>query len=114
MHGEGSFYYVNGDEYKGAFKNGTMHGQGRYTEANGDRYEGEWKDGVREGRGIRTFADGEFLVSRFAGDVSVGEAAICSADRQKAWQMRDGNLHDVVEISLERAEQIAAQIDKAL
>ena len=113
MHGEGQYWFVNGDEYKGHYKNGLHEGHGVYTDASGDKYEGEWKMGVREGRGIKTFADGEFMISRFAGDVPVGDAAVWSADRKEAWLIKDGNLADVKEISLEEADRVAERLDKA-
>lgn len=112
MHGQGTYWFVSGDKYVGAYKNGLQDGQGVYTEAGGDSYSGEWKMGVREGRGIKTFADGEFMVSRFAGDVPIGDAAVWSADRQQAWLIKDGNLGDVKVITLEEAEAVAERIDK--
>ena len=58
---------------------------------------------MREGVGIKTLADGELIVSRYVGDVSVGEAAVYSADRTQAWAIKDGNLQDVKGISLGEA-----------
>ena len=43
-HGQGSYYYANGDRYKGHFKDDTLHGQGVFEWAVGARYEGQWKD----------------------------------------------------------------------
>lgn len=111
MHGEGTMWYSSGDVYKGSWQHGLYHGNGVYTEAAGDTYSGEWKKGVREGRGIKTFGEGEFMVSRFAGDVPVGDAAVWSADRTQAWLIKDGRLDDVTEVSLADAEKITRQID---
>ena len=52
------------------------------------------------------------MVSRFAGDVPVGDAAVWSADRKQAWLIKDGRLEDVTEISLEEAGKVAERIDR--
>ncbi|KOO21582.1 radial spoke head 1-like protein [Chrysochromulina tobinii] len=113
MHGEGTMWYASGDVYKGTWQHGLYSGHGVYKEASsGDQYSGEWKQGVREGKGIKTFGDGEFMVSRFAGDVPIGDAAVWSADRTQAWLIKDGRLDDVTEISLKEADNITELIDK--
>ena len=66
---------------------------------------------MREGVGIKTLTDGELVVSRYVGDVSVGEAAVYSADRTQAWAIKDGSLQDVKEISLGEAQRIRERIE---
>jgi hypothetical protein len=72
----------------------------------------------RIGRGALTYPNGEAEVGTFAatnGETEVGtgrragEGARWSADRQKAWRMKDGK--EVAECSLEDAAAIAAAID---
>ncbi len=50
--------------------NGDPHGNGTYYYANGDRYEGSWNDGSTHGQGVLYFSngwsiDGEFEHGRF-------------------------------------------------
>lgn len=43
MHGEGKYWYGNGDEYEGDWCNGTMQGNGKYKfTSKKDFYDGEW------------------------------------------------------------------------
>ena len=44
-HGEGTFYFSNGDVYRGEFRDGMRHGHGLHRYANGDTYEGEFYRG---------------------------------------------------------------------
>jgi hypothetical protein len=44
MHGQGTFTWSKGDEYKGQWQFGKMHGHGTKKMANGDSYDGEWKN----------------------------------------------------------------------
>ena len=50
IEGEGKITYEGGDNYEGAFLNGSRHGKGRYTWVSGDCYDGEYKDGKRLGK----------------------------------------------------------------
>ena len=58
-HGQGKFFYFNGDKFVGEYKNGKRHGQGTYFYANGDKYEGEYKNGVSNGQGKYTYKGGK-------------------------------------------------------
>lgn len=40
--GFGVEVFVNGDKYKGEYKNGKFHGKGKYVWANGSCYEGQF------------------------------------------------------------------------
>ena len=50
-HGQGIFYFENGDKYDGSWNHDVMEGYGTYYFANGDKYEGFFKNNVFEGRG---------------------------------------------------------------
>ena len=41
--------FIDGDEFKGEFKNDEKHGFGTYTFADGRRYEGHYKNGKESG-----------------------------------------------------------------
>ena len=45
LHGQGKYYYANGDFYQGEFLNDLPHGQGVYVLANGNIYSGVWEQG---------------------------------------------------------------------
>lgn len=45
--------------YQGSVKDGKRHGQGIYFFDNGDIYDGEWRKGRKEGFGTYQFSDGK-------------------------------------------------------
>jgi hypothetical protein len=49
--GHGVFVSVEGDLYKGTFRNDISHGRGVYVWPDGQVYLGDYVDGVREGKG---------------------------------------------------------------
>lgn len=52
-HGQGIYYYINGDTYNGAWYKGFRHGLGTYLFKEFDvTYFGTWKDGRMDGPGI--------------------------------------------------------------
>ena len=65
----GSSEFINGIEYVGEWKDGTMHGKGIATDANKNKYTGEFKDGLKSGYGLIVFSNG----SSYAGDWKEGE-----------------------------------------
>ncbi len=71
-HGEGVFYYNNGDFYEGDVVNGFAHGTGLLKFSYGDTYEGSFINGYFQGYGVYIFADGtkyegDFLNDKFHG-----------------------------------------------
>ncbi|KAJ9444343.1 Phosphatidylinositol 4-phosphate 5-kinase 5 [Diplonema papillatum] len=78
-HGEGTARWVNGDVYKGAWKNGFMHGQGRFVFTSGDVYQGEVYDGKRCGKGTYWFAEDGVYKGSFKDDAEDGHG-------QRTWQ----------------------------
>lgn len=90
-HGEGSYFWKNGDiytgkwvsgvrdgygilkfpsggKYTGNFKKGLFHGSGVYIYTDSSKYEGQWKNGKKEGKGILTYADGKKIIGEFKND----------------------------------------------
>ena len=54
-HGEGHLIAMNGDEYKGTFKDGLKSGRGAMTySSTGNIYDGEWEDDEHHGQGTLT------------------------------------------------------------
>ena len=52
QNGGGTYYYSNGDIYKGDWLNGRQHGDGNYIYATDKGvFKGTWKDGKKEGFG---------------------------------------------------------------
>ena len=132
LHGHGKEVLSYGDVYEGQFKEGVPHGKGRYAFANGEVYEGEFEADLRHGSGTTVnadgtvvlgtyekgqldgpvtvrYADGKAFVGRCEAGTNVGLGAKWSADRQQAWEMRDG-FTETRSISLAEAAQIAEGI----
>lgn len=58
-------YYINGDVYKGEWKNNCPTGYGVMNYINGDIYKGNWKCGKKEGIGTHTFKNGIKLYGNY-------------------------------------------------
>ena len=68
-HGDGTYYFPNGDRYVGEWRRGKKHGEGVYFFSDGDRYKGNWRGGRKHGQGTYTFSDGVL----FAGEWKDGK-----------------------------------------
>ena len=64
-HGDGTYYFPNGDRYEGTWRDGRKHGQRTYTFSDGDLFVGEWKDGKVHGNGTYTYPDGAKLIGKW-------------------------------------------------
>ena len=64
--------HVNGERYKGSYKNGLKHGHGNWIHPDGDAYRGKFKSGVKRGRGVYTFKNGEEYRGHFKRDQQHG------------------------------------------
>ena len=58
---------VNGDIFKGQFKNDLRHGSGLCKFKNGAIYRGEWRDGHPQGLGILFSPPNEIIECKFDG-----------------------------------------------
>ena len=47
--------HVNGERYKGSYKNGLKDGFGEWIHPDGDNYRGKFKAGIKRGKGVYTF-----------------------------------------------------------
>jgi hypothetical protein len=57
-HGNGRYFYANGEYYDGQWDKNDMNGEGSYVWADGRKYMGEWKDGKENGPGKFYWPDG--------------------------------------------------------
>ena len=64
-HGEGTYFFSNGDRYEGRWLKGKQHGEGTYFFSNKDRYEGKWEAGQKHGKGIYFFSDGDSFMGQW-------------------------------------------------
>lgn len=64
-HGYGSYYYKNGDEYKGNFDTSIRQGFGVMKYANGDRFEGDFHRNLAQGPGRYDFANGDVHMGNY-------------------------------------------------
>ncbi|EPY39345.1 hypothetical protein AGDE_01204 [Angomonas deanei] len=63
-HGQGVFYYLNGDIFSGNWKGGLKHGYGTYHFNGGGEYRGEWSKGAfTQGQWI--LPDGTYYEGKF-------------------------------------------------
>ncbi|KXJ14586.1 radial spoke head 1 homolog [Exaiptasia diaphana] len=70
--------------YQGAKKDGKRHGQGIYFFDNGDIYDGEWRKGRKEGFGTYQFSDGNKNIGWFYRDQYVGK----EPNEKLKWKMK--------------------------
>ena len=108
MEGRGTYRFADGTVFDGEYKGDNMQGRGTYWYADGAVYDGEYKANNMEGRGTYWYANDVVEVGCYEAGCDVGEGARWSADRTKAWRLRDGQVME--EISLDVAKQIAAKL----
>ena len=64
--------HVNGEKYRGSYKNGLKDGFGEWTHPDGDNYRGKFKAGIKRGSGVYTFENGEKYKGYFKRDKKHG------------------------------------------
>ena len=64
--------HVNGERYKGSYKNGLKDGFGEWVHPDGDNYRGKFKAGIKRGKGVYTFENGEKYKGYFKRDKKHG------------------------------------------
>lgn len=72
FHGEGAYFYSNGDVYEGGFVNGVKQGQGKFTYCDGDMHEGQYVADQKHGVGCFKYSDGD----EYNGDFFTGRWAV--------------------------------------
>ena len=78
----GTFFYTNGDKYKGQLKDRKRHGKGIYYWEDGDRYEGDFKNDKREGNGVYYWNNGDRAIGDYLNDKEVGMHVILHSNGQ--------------------------------
>lgn len=78
--GEATFYYANGEIYKGTVKNAERNGYGTHYYANGNKYTGQWKKGQWTGKGRFEYADGTVYEGNFKEGDFGGKGTMTYAD----------------------------------
>jgi C-terminal processing protease CtpA/Prc len=71
--GQGTYTWVSGAKYVGNWENDYRNGQGKMTYDYGHIYEGTWKDGKRNGQGTHTSKDGSTFTCEWKDDEPVDE-----------------------------------------
>ena len=64
--------HVNGERYKGSYKNGLKDGFGEWVHPDGDNYRGKFKAGIKRGKGVYVFENGEKYKGYFKRDKKHG------------------------------------------
>jgi len=64
--------HINGERYRGSFKNGIKDGFGEWTHPDGDIYKGRFKAGLKRGKGVYTFKNREQYIGSFKRDKQHG------------------------------------------
>jgi hypothetical protein len=72
--GYGEYYWANGCQYKGFFKNGLRHGKGVWKKGPGksDSYDGEWINDKKCGYGIYRWISGNYYQGYYFDDMRHG------------------------------------------
>ena len=66
MHGNGTYYWRDGREYKGQFYHGSKEGHGEFSGTDLSKYTGEFTDDKMEGFGSLNMPDGQVYVGHFS------------------------------------------------
>ena len=72
--------YVEGDYYKGAFRDGEFSGSGRFEATDGAVYEGMFVEGLPEGQGRYIEADGRVIAGEFKAGWPDGQVSVTTPD----------------------------------
>ena len=71
-HGDGSYYFANGDIFTGGWRGGRQEGPGYQTFPNGNLLDGSWLGGQRDGVFIFVFPNGARYQTVYQGGVRQG------------------------------------------
>ena len=87
----GTYHYVNGEWYRGAWKGDMIQGFGSYFYRNGDWYEGEFMANVRCGRGTMHYGNGDMYVGAWQEGETNGFGVFSWAKGEKAGASHEGH-----------------------
>lgn len=87
-HGEGIFYFKNGDVYFGGWINDGMSGYGIYLFESGEKYEGEFRDNVKFGMGTYYYDQNSLYNGLWKNDLKEGFGVFDSPEEyyEGTWQ----------------------------
>jgi len=88
------FFFCNGDNYSGQFKNGKFEGQGVYSFCTGARYNGNYCNGLRDGKGQFNFCTGDEYIGDFVAGYpeGKGEYHYCTGEKYVG-EFKSGKKH---------------------
>lgn len=72
-HGQGSYYFKDGDKYIGKWKDHKYNGYGSYFFKDGRSYEGQWKNDFKSGQGTFIWPNGNKYVGQWKNDKQHGQ-----------------------------------------
>ncbi|KAI3384829.1 hypothetical protein SNEBB_009081 [Seison nebaliae] len=85
-HGQGTYFYENGDYYEGEWVNDVREGWGKMMHSNGDSYEGYWSNNLRHGLGMYIFANGDRYEGGWHEDVRHGEGKFFFRKKRRLYE----------------------------
>ena len=92
-HGVGSFKWANGEQYVGEYLEDERTGNGSYSWPDGSSYEGSFLKGKRHGYGIFTSIDGTVYQGEWLNDQQHGEGLLIFVDGRRVQGMwKNGKL----------------------
>ena len=92
--GKGTYTFLNGAKYEGAWKDGKFNGQGTSIHPIGAKYEGAWKDGKKHGPGTYTYEDGAKYVGQYKDGKENGHGTRTWPDGRKyVGEWKNGKKH---------------------
>ena len=89
-----NYFFCNGDNYSGEFKNGKFDGQGFYFFCTGSAYKGNYCNGLREGKGQFRHCTGDEYKGDFVAGYPEGEGEYhyCTGEKYKG-EFKAGKKH---------------------
>ena len=79
IHGEGIYYYNNGDIFMGIFDDNFIAKKGKMKYKNGDEYEGDFDDNrLRKGEGIMKYNNKKIYFGKWNNNMKNGFGILCS------------------------------------
>lgn len=82
-HGQGIFYYDNGEIYRGEWENNLRCGQGKFESKNGDIYNGNYYNDMKHGHGIMSYSNGNIYDGTWYEDKKEGKGIYYYASTKK-------------------------------
>ena len=97
FNGYGNIKINNGSEYEGNFLNGLYNGRGVFKWKNGDSYDGDYSYGIKEGKGKYTFNDKNSYDGQWYSNKPHGEGTLTINNHSYQINFRNGNLVPIEE-----------------